>query len=560
MGDDLRRLLLLGALCIVILMGGDYILSFFRTTPQDPACETSPTPSSLMPGGSATKEASVLPVSKALEGGARVPIDSPSIQGSINLVGGVLDDVVLKNYRCTLKKDSPSIRLLAPQNTDQAYYAAWTLVGEGSDAVRVPPEDALWRVEGEGKLTPATPVTLSLAYGSLSLQKTFAIDDTGMFFVRYRVKNEGAQPVSVTLRGDIHRTEPVLENQMMAHEGPIGFFHEGLQEFSYDKLKTKGLIQESPTKGWLGITDKYWLVAFAPYQVVTPVFQQNAAARVPVSASFATPSMVVMPGQTQDLSSRLFVGAKVLKVLDGYETSQNIKHFDLAVDFGWFYFLTKPTFHVLSWLKTWTGNFGLALLLFTILLKIIFFPLANKSYRSMTRMKLLTPKLEELKKRYKSDPQRMSAEVMALYKREKVNPISGCLPMFLQFPFFFALYKVLSVSIEMRHAPFWGWIQDLSAPDPTNLFTLFGLLPITLPGFLHLGVWPLLMGLSMFLQQKLSPPPADPVQKNMFLYGMPIIFTFMFGQLAAGLVIFWTWNNLLSVGQQWMITRSAAQA
>ena len=491
-------------------------------------------------------------VPEALKLSARLPIDTPTLRGSINVQEGILDDVVLKDYHVTTQKDSPPIRLLAPKHTPQAYYIHVGVVGDDVGAAA-----REWRViEGE-KLTPQTPVTLAWQSPQGSLYKRrFSVDEAGMFFVTCSVDNKSEKPLMVYLSGVIERSEPVLEGQMWSHEGPISFLNGSLKEIAYKDL-TDRPAGGVDARGWLGITDKYWLTAFAPYEDIrSDVRGMDARAQV----SFKQRGILIAPGETKELRTRVFVGAKVLDVLDSYEVSQKIEHFDLAVDFGWFYFLTKPTFYVISWLKEWTGGFGAAILLFTVLLKLLFFPLANRSYRSMNRMKMLAPELEKLKARYKDDSQRMSQEVMALYKREKINPISGCLPMFLQFPFFFALYKVLSISIEMRHAPFWGWISDLSAPDPTNVLTLFGLIPIALPGFLHLGLRPLLMGVSMFLQQRLSPPPADPVQRTMFLYVMPVLFTFMFGQLAAGVVIYWTWNNLLSVGQQWLIMRASARA
>ena len=535
---------------MAVLLVGDYLIRqwFPQASPPEVA-QKAPTPQTP---AAEVEEARVWTLKEALARVNRVPIETPTIRGSVNVTDGVIDDVVLNNYHETPQKSSPSIRLLSPAGTQQAYY-----VDMGLDEEGMTPARKIWQVTGGDKITPDSSVILAWRSPQGVLYKRcFSVDQAGMFFVTCIVQNQSAQPIYVNLYGAMRRREPKLESQMWSHEGPIGFLNGSLKEIAYQDLtKTKAL--NMTTRGWLGITDKYWLAAFAPYEDMRPqIVGHDGHALV----SFTQDRLRVNPGQIRKVRTRVFVGAKVLDVLDSYEVSQKIEHFDLALDFGWFYFITKPTFYVLSWLKSWAGSFGAAILLFTVLLKLLFFPLANRAYRSMNRMKTLTPELEKMKVRYKDDPQRMSQEVMALYRREKVNPVSGCLPMLLQIPFFFALYKVLSISIEMRHAPFWGWISDLSAPDPTNLFTLFGLLPIHLPSFLHLGLWPMLMGASMFLQQRLSPPPADPMQRMMFMYVMPVMFTFMFGNLAAGVVIYWTWNNLLSVGQQWLVTQMASKS
>ena len=420
----------------------------------------------------------------------------------------------------------------------------------------LPGEDTVWTADRQ-TLTPQTPVTLSWDNGqALTFRQTISIDENYMFTVTHSVTNKGSSPLHLGLQGMLTRVKPQnLEGNFILYEGPLGAFDGTLKEVGYDTLQEKGPVTLDPITGWLGITDKYWLVSFAPPGKIVPKFQSIAGDKPQVQVSYRTPFQVVEPHGTLTLESRVFSGAKVLALLDGYEASASIKHFDLAVDFGWFYFLTKPIFYALTWLKGFTGNFGLAILLFTVLLKLLFFPLANRSYHAMARMKKVQPMMEQLRARYKDDPAKLNQEMMAFYKKEKINPVSGCLPMLLQIPAFFALYKVLFISIEMRHAPFFGWIQDLAAPDPSNFFTLFGLIAWTPPSFLHLGIWPVLMGLSMVLQQRLNPPPADPAQRVIFLYVMPVVFTFMLGQFASGLVIYWTWNNLLSVLQQWTIMR-----
>lgn len=551
MNNERQNLLTLAIVCMAVLLVGDYLIRQWFPSALPPEAGQQESAVLQTPSSNTQEESRLWPLNEALSRVTRVAIETPAISGSINVTDGVVDDIVLKGYRQTPQKNSPPIRLLSPAGTRQAYYVDVGL----SDAASIPVRKT-WQVSGGSKLTPDSSVMLTWESPQGVLYKRcFSVDQAGMFFVTCSVHNQSAQPIDVNLYGAIHRREPELQSQMWSHEGPIAFLNGSLTEIAYKDLPAKEM-SGTTTRGWLGITDKYWLTAFAPYEDMRPKITGDDDRAL---VSFQQDRVRLDPGQTQKMRTRFFVGAKVLDVLDSYEVSQKIQHFDLALDFGWFYFITKPTFYVLSWLKSWAGSFGAAILLFTVLLKLLFFPLANRAYRSMNRMKILTPELEKMKVRYKDDPQRMSQEVMALYRREKVNPVSGCLPMLLQIPFFFALYKVLSISIEMRHAPFWGWISDLSAPDPTNLFTLFGLLPISLPGFLHLGLWPILMGASMFLQQRLSPPPADPVQRVMFMYVMPIVFTLMFGNLAAGVVIYWTWNNLLSVGQQWLVTRMASK-
>ena len=339
------------------------------------------------------------------------------------------------------------------------------------------------------------------------------------------------------------------------HEGPIGVFNQTLDEVNYDDVAEERQIERESTGGWLGFTDKYWLASLIPQQDMAykAAFRHEAQGDR-YQTDFRGPPLTVQPGQTVEVTDRLFAGAKEVKLLDAYSERYNIPLFDRAVDFGWFYFLTKPIFHVLHYLHAAVGNYGIAILILTLIVKALFFPLANKSYKAMSQMKRLQPEMMKLRERFGEDRAKMNQELMGLYKREKVNPVSGCLPIVVQIPVFFALYKVLFVSIEMRHAPFYGWIHDLSAPDPTSFFNLFGLLPFTPPHFLMIGIWPLLMGLTMFLQTKLNPQPADPMQAKVMLM-LPLMFIFLFATFPAGLVIYWTWNNLLSITQQWLIMK-----
>ena len=385
-----------------------------------------------------------------------------------------------------------------------------------------------------------------------------------MFSVTQRVVNGGSEAAVVSPYGVISRTgTPDILGFYILHEGLIGVFDDVLEEVDYSDLIDDGLVsparKQSTTGGWLGITDKYWLAVLVPdasETVQTSFTGDLASNRDRYQADFLTEAKSIAPGQTFEITNRLFAGAKETTLLDSYQETLGISNFDLAVDFGWFYWLTKPIFYGIHFLNGILGNFGLAILALTLGIKIIF-PLANKSYRSMSKMKLLQPKMVELKERYGDDRQKLNQEMMELYKTEKVNPLSGCLPILLQIPVFFALYKVLFVTIEMRHAPFFGWIHDLSAPDPLGFLTVFGMVPWDVPASLaivNIGIWPIIMGLTMFLQQKLNPAPADPIQAKVFMF-MPIMFTFILGGFPAGLVIYWAWNNSLSILQQYIIMR-----
>jgi YidC/Oxa1 family membrane protein insertase len=433
--------------------------------------------------------------------------------------------------------------------------------------VKLPDNDTVWTGSAD-TLSAGHPVTLSWDNGAgLTFQIALSVDDDYMFTVRQSVKNATGAPVKLFPWARIRRDyTPEVAGYYILFEGLLGVVDGTLQETNYAKAKSEGekrngiAYDATSTGGWAGITDKYWLTTLIPDQsiVSTVNFRHISENGDHYQVDYVTQDpQTVAPGGEAALPSRLFAGAKIVRLLDRYQAEDHIPNFDKAVDFGWFYFLTKPIFYCLDWLNSLLGNFGLAILVFTVFAKAIFFPLANYSYRSMSKMKLLAPKMTALRERFKDEPQRMQQEMMALYRTEKVNPASGCLPMVVQIPVFFSLYKVIFVTIEMRQAPFFGWIHDLSQVDPTNVFNLFGLIPFdptTISPFLHLGAWPLIMGLTMFLQQKLNPPPPDPVQARMFQF-MPIIFTFMLARFPAGLVIYWSWNNLLSIAQQWLIMR-----
>ena len=533
-----------------------------QTTATAPTQEAAPgvaTPAP--PAGAGAEPAITTPEvarTQALAEAERVGIRNDLLQGSLALTGGRIDNLVLSAYRQTTAPDSPDVRLLNPPGAPNTYFADFGWV-PADRAVAVPDRDSVWQADGE-EVRPGQPVTLSWDNGQdLRFTRTIALDDAYLFTITQQVENTGEEPVKLFPYGLISRwgTPPTLGFYIL-HEGPIGVLEGKLHEIDYDDLQEDGDLTFGSQGGWLGITDKYWLTALIPDQQseVEARFlhtMHDGQDRYQVDYRGTAP-ITVAPGQTVEVTDRFFGGAKVVELLDQYQAEYGIPLFDRAVDFGWFYFLTKPLFHILHYFYELTGNYGVAILLLTLLVKIVFFPLANKSYRAMSKMKQLQPKMMELRDKYADDKMAMNQALMKLYKDEKVNPMSGCLPIIVQIPVFFALYKVLFVSIEMRHAPFFGWIQDLSAPDPTSIFNLFGLLPFDPPALLMIGIWPLLMGATMLLQTKLNPQPADPMQARIMLF-LPVMFIFLFATFPAGLVIYWTWNNVLSIGQQWVIMK-----
>lgn len=495
-----------------------------------------------------------------LENRPHVKINSPRLKGSIPLSGAHLDDISFVDYHEELDPTSPEISFLQPRGVDNAYFAqfGWS----GGQGVKVPNDVSKWTANIK-TLTPERPVTLTWNNGQgLEFKRIIAIDNNYMFSVTQKVKNTGTANATLYPYGLISRQNtPETNGLYILHEGPIGVFNGQLKEIAYDDLQESKTVSETTTGGWLGITDKYWLAALIPDQkakVKTNFIHRLSNNTDKYQADYLGSRFDIAPGATVDTTSHLFIGAKELSQLQGYEEKLNIPLFDRAIDFGWLYFLTEPIFKALIYLNEHVNNYGLAILLLTVGIKIVFFPLANKSYRAMAKMKKLQPKMLKLREQFGEDKQRLNTEMMALYKKEKANPASGCLPVIVQIPVFFALYKVLFVTIEMRHAPFFGWVHDLSAPDPTSVLNLFGLFPwdptTFAPDIFNIGVWPLLMGLTMFLQQKLNPQPPDPIQAKIFMF-LPIMFTFMLASFPAGLVIYWAWNNLLSIAQQWVIMK-----
>jgi YidC/Oxa1 family membrane protein insertase len=508
------------------------------------------------PGAASPAGPSQVVPSEIIQSADRVDLNNGRIRGSFSLTGGRIDNVILSDYKLTTAPGSPDVALLSPPGSLDPYFVEFGWVAS-DQSVPVPGRDAVWGSDGT-ELRPGQPVTLTWDNGEgLRFERRVEIDDAYMFTITQRVVNESDQAVSLYPYGLVSRwgTPPML-GFFILHEGPIGVLNGKLEEIDYDDLHDAN-IELSSQGGWLGITDKYWLTALVPDQSsqLTGTFRDNVVdGQNRYQVDYLRTPLSVPPGGAIETTDRLFVGAKVVELLDRYSEQYGIPLFDRAVDFGWFYFLTKPLFHVLHFFYMWTGNYGVAILLLTLLVKILFYPLANKSYRAMSKMKKLQPEMMRLREQYGDDKMRMNQELMALYKREGANPLSGCLPIVVQIPVFFALYKVLFVSIEMRHAPFFGWIQDLSAPDPTSIFNLFGLLPFDPPTFLMIGIWPLLMGATMLLQTKLNPQPADPMQAKIMML-LPLMFIFLFATFPAGLVIYWTWNNVLSIAQQWWIMR-----
>jgi YidC/Oxa1 family membrane protein insertase len=503
----------------------------------------------------------------AIAASPRVPIATESLTGSISLAGGRLDDLELNKYHETVDPTSPKVTLFTPAGAPNAFFAeqGWVPAGGGAPAV---PDNAVWSVEGANQtLTETTPVTIRYdAASGLVFRRTFTVDNNYLFTVKQTVENTGTAPVSLFPYSRVARHgTPKTSHFFILQEGPYGVLgSENLVELTYEDLAKQAQKDVESSGGWLGFTDKYWaaVVLPAPQTPISARFSHAKPAATDVyQTSFVDKEPVsIAPGATGEDTSYLFAGAKVESIIDGYEKSFGFDRLELLIDWGWFHFITKPMFYLIRVLHSVLGNFGLAILAVTVIMKGLFFPLANRSYASMAAMRRVQPEMKSIQERFKDDRTAQQQAMMELYKKEKINPLSGCWPVLIQIPVFFSLYKVLFVTIEMRHAPFFGWIKDLAAPDPTNIFTLFGLIPwdpmaVPLLGsFLHLGIWPLIMGVTMWVQMRLNPPPPDPTQAAIFNW-MPVIFTFMLGSFPAGLVIYWAWNNTLSVAQQWFIMR-----
>jgi len=525
-----------------------------QTQPGAPPLPGSPTAAPSQP---VTRDA-------ALAASPRIRLETPLLSGSLALKGGRIDDLSLVKFRETIDPKSPAIVLLAPAGGPNPFYAEFGWVMAAGTTAKMPGPDTLWRQQGAGALAIDRPVTLVYDNGEgLEFRRTVAVDDKYLFTVRDEVANKGAAPVTLYPYGLISRHgTPKIEGFWILHEGLIGVFGDkGEQKATYKEIEDKKSETFEATNAWLGITDKYWAAALLPDTTAKVnaqfSFRLQSALKTYETVYFLDPQTVA-PGATGTANSRLFAGAKEVAIVDGYDKALQLHRFELLIDWGYAYFITKNLFLAMDWIYRHVGNFGLAILIITVMIKFVFFPLANKSYASMAKMKAVQPEMVAIRERYADDKMKQQQAMMELYKKEKVNPVAGCLPILVQVPVFFALYKVLFITIEMRHAPFYGWIKDLSAPDPTTIFNLFGLipwdpshLPVVGP-FLMLGVWPLIMGVTMWFQMKLNPAPPDPTQKMIFDW-MPLIFTFMLASFSAGLVIYWAWNNTLSVLQQSII-------
>ena len=489
---------------------------------------------------------------KALKESNRVEFENQNIKGSISLMGGTIDDLIFKNYTETLDGKN-KITLLNPKKYSEGYFVETGWVSSSKN-IELPSSNTSWKVEGNNKLTPGNPVTLVWNNNQgISFKKKIKIDEKFLFSIDQIITNQSEKSYDFYAYGQIIRNKsPEVTNFYILHEGLIGVLNDQLVEKDYDDIEEKEFSQKAET-GWLGITDKYWITTLIPEK--NKEFRADFNFKNKFRANFIETKPLELESKgTVSSNVRVIVAAKEVDVIDNYAEKSNISKFDLAIDWGWFYFFTKNFFFAIDYFFKLTGNFGIAIVLITICIRILFYPLANYSFKSMAKMKVLQPEMTRLKELHKDDKMKLQQEMMALYKKEKVNPVSGCLPIFIQIPFFFAIYKVLFVTLEMRHQPFYGWIKDLSERDPTSIFNLFGLIPWDPPSFLIIGVWPCLMGLTMYLQQKLNPTPPDPIQQKIFMF-FPLFLTIILAPFPSGLVIYWTINNVLTMAQQLVIMR-----
>ena len=570
--DDERNMIAAILLSVAILIGWNFVSEKFFPTPDTPDVTktvagangapaatpaTQGQPSALpTPGAPAAPAAQAIrPVDTVLAEGQRIPIETPAIKGSINLVGARVDDITLTKYRQTIKKDSPAVRLFAPGGTPSAYFAS---LGWAAQGIAVPSANTVWTATGS-KLTPATPVTLSWANATgQSFRIEYSIDANYLITAKQTIANTGTAPVSASSFALIDRlgkpTDPHEQDSWTIHIGPTGYLGgKSVFDTDYDD------VEEAPNRtvrynsaGWLGFTDKYWLAAIVPAkgERVTAAISSPSANNY--QTLFARDFATVAPGKQVSTTSRIFAGAKEVEILSAYQDDQGITRLSNAIDWGWFEFFEVPIFKLLHWLFQQLGNFGLAIMALTLIIRALMFPIAQRQFGSMAQMRIVQPKMKALQDRYKDDKPKMQQELMKLYKDEKINPLAGCLPILIQIPIFYALYKVLMLAIEMRHQPFILWIKDLSAPDPLHILNLFGLLPFTPPSILSIGILAVILGITMWLQFRLNPQATDPVQQQVFKI-MPWLFMFIMAPFAAGLLLYWITNNILSIGQQqWM--------
>jgi len=551
------------------------------TTPPGtaPKTETGIKPPAAVPEGAvpgaAPASAPAETREEALKASPRLAVETPSLRGSINLKSGRIDDLVLVKYHETVDPKSPNVILLSPTNGPHPYFAEYGWVPQAGATQKLPDRETLWSVEGGAgaTLTPSSPVTLTWDNGQgLIFKRTISVDDEYLFTIIDAVENHASEPVALAPYARIYRYgTPKVQGYWILLEGLIGVANHKVDwcgsvlpsilcQLKYKTALDDGEREFESKSGWLGITDKYWAAALVPDQKLPfrahflGIEPKQPTEEPAYQTDYLRDAITIPPGESGSIEARLFAGAKQVKLLQQYQEKPGILQFDLLIDWGWFFFITKPLYYLMEAINSVVHNFGVTILILTVLVRLAFFPLANKQFASMAKMKKLQPQMEQLRERYKDDKAAQQQALMELYKKEKVNPIAGCLPILLQLPVFFALYKVLFVTIDMRHAPFFGWIHDLSAPDPTSLFNLFGLLPFAVPHFLHIGVWPLIMGITMWLQMQLNPQQPDPVQQQIFNW-MPVVFTFLLASFPAGLVIYWAWSNILSLAQQYFIMK-----
>ncbi len=554
MKDEHRNIILAVVLSAIVLFGWSYLSERYFPAAKAPVTQTAPSaPEGAGPISPATAPvATVQPVGTALASSPRVRIETPRLEGSINLQGARFDDLVLRDHKVSLAANSPPVRLFAPSGSAASYFAGFGWVGAAA-----PPTDAMWTASSP-ELTPEKPVTLRwTSPAGVTYVQTISVDENFLFTIRAAVTNGSAAPIDVRPYGYVNRTgRGEDKGGVNQHVGPVAVIDGSLQDsdIQYDKLRDDGPRTFRTTGGWLGISDKYWLSALIPDQKTPVEARFTAADNNRYQVDWLELGHVLAPGQTSADTSHLFAGAKEVRLLNQVRDDLGVPLFDRAMPWGWFWFIAQPIFGLLQWLYGVLGNYALAIVGLTVIVRLALFPIANKQYASMAKMRLFSPKMKEIQEKYKNDKVKQQQEMMELYKREKINPLSGCLPVLLQIPIFYALYKVLLISVEIRHQPAFLWIRDLSAPDPLTPVNLFGLINWTPPGFLHLGVLSIILGFTMWLQFKLNPQPMDAMQAKIFAW-MPWMFMFMMAPFAAGLHIYWIVNNVLSMGQQWLLLR-----
>lgn len=558
--EDKRNLIIFFALCVAVFFLYDIFIHQPRVEAMKKAQEQAAIAQSVNAPSISDAVTTPQPRETVLTQNPRITVDTATLGGSLPLVGGRIDDLILKNYAEDAGGED-RVTLFSPVGTSHPHYSEFGWLSQNS-GIALPDSRTRWQ-SSDKVLTPDSPVTLRWNNGQgLTFTRTIAVDDRYMFTVTQSVTNNSGQPVTLypyALVGRIGLPEKMV-GAFILHEGPIGYVDDELYEPSYKDLDKGEEPSARSQSGWVGITQKYWLAAVMPSaeketgQTKFRFIGEPSGKNTKYQTDMMGEAVSVAQGESVSVPMQLFAGPKIVSMLDDYEKQYGIPHFDLAVDFGIFYFMTRPFYEILAFLERLFGSFAVSLLVFTVIIRACVFPLAQKSYRSFARMRKVSPQMVELREKYSNDKVKLQQEIFALYQRENVNPMAGCFPLLIQIPIFFALYKVFYVSIDMRHAPFWGWINDMSAMDPTNIFNLFGLIPWNTPSWLMIGAWPVIMGLTMALQQRLNPPAQDPIQQKVMMI-LPFWITFILAKFPAGLVIYWSWSNLLSIVQQYILLR-----